>query len=53
MRTADQIRAVARSLRDRWQSDLVPQGQGLYKTLVFAKNRKPLQALDDIVRTPT
>jgi len=39
VQTPVQIRTIARTLRDRWQTDLFPQRQELPKTLVFAKER--------------
>ena len=50
MQTPDQIRAIARTLRDRWQSDLFPQRQELPKTLVFAKDDNHAEAIVGILR---
>jgi type I restriction enzyme R subunit len=47
VQTPDQIRTIARTLRDRWQTDLFPQRQELPKTLVFAKDDNHAE---DIVR---
>ena len=38
VQTPDQIPTIARTLRDRWQTDLFPQRQELPETLVFAKD---------------
>lgn len=46
----DQIRTIARTLRDRWQSDLFPQRQELPKTLVFAKDDNHAEAIVTILR---
>ena len=50
VQTPDQIRAIARTLRDRWQSDLFPQRQELPKTLVFAKDDNHAEAIVSILR---
>ncbi|MBK6864783.1 MAG: DEAD/DEAH box helicase family protein [Ideonella sp.] len=50
VQTPDQIRAIARTLRDRWQSDLFPQRQELPKTLVFAKDDNHAEAIVGILR---
>lgn len=38
VQTPDQIRTIARTLRDKWKTDLFPQREALPKTLVFAKD---------------
>lgn len=50
VQTPDQIRTIARTLRDRWQSDLFPQRQELPKTLVFAKDDNHAEAIVTILR---
>ncbi|GIL03543.1 MAG: type III restriction endonuclease subunit R [Betaproteobacteria bacterium] len=50
VQTPDQIRTIARTLRDRWQSDLFPQRQELPKTLVFAKDDNHAEAIVGILR---
>ncbi|MFY7915356.1 MAG: DEAD/DEAH box helicase family protein, partial [Rubrivivax sp.] len=50
VQTPDQIRTIARTLRDRWQSDLFPQRQELPKTLVFAKDDTHAEAIVGILR---
>ena len=50
VQTPDQIRTIARTLRDRWQSDLFPQRQELPKTLVFAKDDNHAEAIVSILR---
>ncbi|MFO1192316.1 MAG: type I restriction-modification enzyme R subunit C-terminal domain-containing protein [Rhodoferax sp.] len=50
VQTPDQIRTIARTLRDRWQSDLFPQRQELPKTLVFAKDDNHAEAIVAILR---
>jgi type I restriction enzyme R subunit len=50
VQTPDQIRTVARTLRDRWQTDLFPQRQELPKTLVFAKDDNHAEAIVGILR---
>lgn len=50
VQTPDQIRTVARTLRDRWQPDLFPQRQELPKTLVFAKDDNHAEAIVGILR---
>ena len=50
VQTPDQIRIIARTLRDRWQSDLFPQRQELPKTLVFAKDDNHAEAIVGILR---
>ncbi len=47
VQTPDQIRTIARTLRDRWQSDLFPQRQELPKTLVFAKSLSSTRSGND------
>ena len=50
VQTPDQIRTIARTLRDRWQGDLFPQRQELPKTLVFAKDDNHAEAIVSILR---
>jgi len=50
VQTPDQIRTIARTLRDRWQSDLFPQRRELPKTLVFAKDDNHAEAIVSILR---
>jgi type I restriction enzyme R subunit len=50
VQTPDQIRTIARTLRDRWQSDLFPQRQELPKTLVFAKDDNHAEAIVTTLR---
>jgi type I restriction enzyme R subunit len=50
VQTPDQIRTIARTLRDRWQTDLFPQRQELPKTLVFAKDDNHAEAIVSILR---
>jgi type I restriction enzyme R subunit len=50
VQTPDQIRTIARTLRDRWHSDLFPQRQELPKTLVFAKDDNHAEAIVEILR---
>ena len=50
VQTPDQIRAIARTLYQRWQSDLFPQRQELPKTLVFAKDDNHAEAIVTILR---
>lgn len=50
VQTPDQIRTVARTLRDNWQRDLFPQRQELPKTLVFAKDDNHAEAIVGILR---
>jgi type I restriction enzyme R subunit len=50
VQTPDQIRTVARTLRDRWQTDLFPQRQELPKTLVFAKDDNHAEAIVTTLR---
>jgi type I restriction enzyme, R subunit len=50
VQTPDQIRTIARTLRDRWQSDLFPQRQELPKTLIFAKDDNHAEAIVGILR---
>jgi len=47
VQTPDQIRAIARTLYQRWQTDLFPQRQELPKTLVFAKSLSPTRSGND------
>jgi type I restriction enzyme R subunit len=50
VQTPDQIRTIARTLRDRWKTDLFPQRQELPKTLVFAKDDNHAEAIVGILR---
>jgi len=50
VQTPDQIRTIARTLRDRWRTDLFPQRQELPKTLVFAKDDNHAEAIVSILR---
>ena len=50
VQTPDQIRTIARTLRDNWQRDLFPQRQELPKTLVFAKDDNHAEAIVEILR---
>jgi len=50
VQTPDQIRAIVRTLRDKWKSDLFPQRQELPKTLVFAKDDNHAEAIVGILR---
>ncbi|MDH5539535.1 MAG: DEAD/DEAH box helicase family protein, partial [Rhizobacter sp.] len=50
VQTPDQIRAIARTLRDNWQRDLFPQRQELPKTLVFAKDDNHAETIVQILR---
>ncbi|MBX3717036.1 MAG: DEAD/DEAH box helicase family protein [Burkholderiales bacterium] len=50
VQTPDQIRTIARTLRDNWQSDLFPQRQELPKTLVFAKDDNHAESIVEILR---
>ncbi|MCL4737026.1 MAG: DEAD/DEAH box helicase family protein [Burkholderiaceae bacterium] len=50
VQTPDQIRTVARTLRDNWKRDLFPQRQELPKTLVFAKDDNHAEAIVGILR---
>ncbi len=50
VQTPDQIRTIARTLRDNWQRDLFPQRQELPKTLVFAKDDNHAETIVQILR---
>jgi type I restriction enzyme R subunit len=50
VQTPDQIRTIARTLRDNWQSDLFPQRQELPKTLIFAKDDNHAESIVEILR---
>jgi type I restriction enzyme, R subunit len=50
VQTPDQIRTIARTLRDNWQRDLFPQRQELPKTLVFAKDDNHAEKIVEILR---
>ncbi len=50
VQTPDQIRTIARTLRDNWRRDLFPQRQELPKTLVFAKDDNHAEAIVGILR---
>jgi type I restriction enzyme, R subunit len=50
VQTPDQIRTIARTLRDKWKPDLFPQRQELPKTLVFAKDDNHAETIVQILR---
>ncbi|MFN9480137.1 MAG: DEAD/DEAH box helicase family protein, partial [Betaproteobacteria bacterium] len=50
VQTPDQIRTIARTLRDKWRTDLFPQREELPKTLVFAKDDNHAEAIVSILR---
>ncbi|MBL8515941.1 MAG: DEAD/DEAH box helicase family protein [Betaproteobacteria bacterium] len=50
VQTPDQIRTIARTLRDKWKADLFPQREELPKTLVFAKDDNHAEAIVQILR---
>ena len=50
VQTPDQIRTIARTLRDNWQRDLFPQRTELPKTLVFAKDDNHAEKIVEILR---
>jgi type I restriction enzyme R subunit len=50
VQTPDQIRTIARTLRDNWQRDLFPQRSELPKTLVFAKDDNHAEKIVEILR---
>jgi type I restriction enzyme R subunit len=50
VQTPDQIRTIARTLRDNWKRDLFPQREELPKTLVFAKDDNHAEAIVGILR---
>ncbi|MBL8540958.1 MAG: DEAD/DEAH box helicase family protein, partial [Betaproteobacteria bacterium] len=50
VQTPDQIRTIARTLYQRWQTDLFPQRQELPKTLIFAKDDNHAEAIVGILR---
>ncbi len=50
VQTPDQIRTIARTLRDNWKHDLFPQREELPKTLVFAKDDNHAEAIVEILR---
>ncbi|MBX3673101.1 MAG: DEAD/DEAH box helicase family protein [Burkholderiales bacterium] len=50
VQTPDQIRTIARTLRDNWKPDLFPQRQELPKTLVFAKDDNHAESIVEILR---
>jgi type I restriction enzyme, R subunit len=50
VQTPDQIRTIARALRDNWQRDLFPQRTELPKTLVFAKDDNHAEKIVEILR---
>ena len=50
VQTPDQIRTIARTLRDNWKADLFPQRQELPKTLVFAKDDNHAETIVQILR---
>lgn len=47
--TPVQIRTIARTLRDKWKSDLFPQREELPKTLDFAQDDNHAEAIVDIL----
>lgn len=50
VQTPDQIRTIARALRDKWRTDLFPQREELPKTLVFAKDDNHAETIVGILR---
>jgi type I restriction enzyme, R subunit len=50
VQTPDQIRTIARTLRDNWKRDLFPQRHELPKTLVFAKDDNHAESIVQILR---
>jgi type I restriction enzyme R subunit len=50
VQTPDQIRTIARTLRDNWKHDLFPNREELPKTLVFAKDDNHAEAIVEILR---
>lgn len=50
VQTPDQIRTIARTLRDKWRTDLFPQREELPKTLIFAKDDNHAEAIVTILR---
>ena len=50
VQTPDQIRTIARTLRDKWRTDLFPQREELPKTLVFAKDDNHAEAIVTTLR---
>ena len=50
VQTPDQIRTIARALRDQWRTDLFPQREELPKTLVFAKDDNHAETIVGILR---
>jgi type I restriction enzyme R subunit len=50
VQTPDQIRTIARTLRDKWRADLFPQREELPKTLVFAKDDNHAEAIVTTLR---
>jgi type I restriction enzyme R subunit len=50
VQTPDQIRTIARTLRDNWRRDLFPQRQELPKTLVFAKDDNHAEKIVETLR---
>ena len=50
VQTPDQIRTIARALKDNWKTDLFPQREELPKTLVFAKDDSYAEAIVEILR---
>ena len=50
VQTPDQIRTIARTLRDNWKRDLFPQREEIPKTLVFAKDDNHAEKIVEILR---
>jgi type I restriction enzyme R subunit len=50
VQTPDQIRTIARTLRENWKRDLFPQREVLPKTLVFAKDDNHAETIVQIWR---
>jgi type I restriction enzyme R subunit len=50
VQTPDQIRTIARTLRDNWKRGLFPNREELPKTLVFAKDDNHAEAIVEILR---
>jgi type I restriction enzyme R subunit len=50
VQTPDQMSTIARTLRDKWRTDLFPQREELPKTLVFAKDDNHAEAIVSILR---
>jgi type I restriction enzyme, R subunit len=50
VQTPDQIRTVVRTLRDRWQADMLPARTELPKTLIFAKDDNHAEKIVETLR---